>query len=290
MKFSLGPIQYFWPKAKMQRFYQQAAESDIDIVYLGETVCSKRREFKLEDYLVQAHTLREAGKQVCLSSMTLLEAPSEIRELRKYVDNGEFLVEANDVGAIAMLQQSGLSFVTGSGINCYNQHTLKHLFDMGMIRWVVPVELSRDWVHDLLNTSMVNSFRGDFTTEVFGFGHLPLAWSGRCFTARSENRSKDQCELCCIKYPQGRTVSSQDGTQVFTLNGIQTQSGYRYNLLNQLPAMTDLIDIVRISPQPEDTFEWLRAFKANINGTAPQRLEANESNGYWLHIAGMQTG
>ncbi|MBV2127602.1 U32 family peptidase [Arsukibacterium indicum] len=290
MQFSLGPVLYFWPKAQMLQFYREVADSDFDIVYLGETVCSKRRELKYEDYLALALMLREAGKQVVLSSMTLYEAPGELRELRKYVDNGEFLVEANDVGAISMLQEQSLPFVAGAAINCYNQHTLRRLVSMGLSRWVMPVELSGQWLSDVLNQSIISDIRDCFSTEVFALGHLPLAWSGRCFTARSENRSKDQCELCCIKYPAGREVSSQDGTQVFVLNGIQTQSGYRYNLVNQLSTMHNTVDIVRLSPQQTGTFDWLAKFKANLDGTAPQPLSASDSNGYWLQLAGMATG
>jgi len=290
MQFSLGPVLYFWPKAQMLQFYREVADSDFDIVYLGETVCSKRRELKFDDYLAVAQMLREAGKQVCLSSMTLYEAPGELRELRKYVDNGEFLVEANDVGAISMLQEQSLPFVAGAAINCYNQHTLRRLVGMGLKRWVLPVELSGQWLSNVLNQSVISDIRDCFTTEVFSFGHLPLAWSGRCFTARSENRSKDQCELCCIKYPEGRQVISQDGTQVFVLNGIQTQSGYRYNLVNQLSTMQNIVDIVRLSPKLTGTFDWLAKFKANLGGQAPQQLSATDSNGYWLQLAGMATG
>lgn len=289
MKFSLGPVQYFWPKAHMQQFYQQAADSDVDIVYLGETVCSKRRELKFEDYRELALMLREAGKQVCLSTMTLLEAPSELRELRRYCDNGDFIIEANDVGAIGILQEHNLPFVAGAAINCYNQHTLTRLLAMGLSRWVMPVELSHHWLQQLLQQESIMDIRSSFETEVFAFGHLPLAWSGRCFTARSEDRHKDQCELCCIKYPQGREVTSQDGTQIFVLNGIQTQSGKCYNLINQLPGMHGLVDVVRISPQPEGTFDWLQKFKANQHGAAPQPLSKQESNGYWLNLAGMVT-
>lgn len=290
MKFSLGPVQYFWPKAQMQQFYQDAADSSVDIVYLGETVCSKRRELKFEDYMAIGHMLRDAGKQVCLSSMTLYEAPNELRELRKYIDNGEFSVEANDVGAIAMLQEKALPFVAGAAINCYNQHSLRRLVGMGLTRWVMPVELSQHWLDTLLSQSVIQDIRDCFETEVFAFGHLPLAWSGRCFTARSENRAKDQCELCCIKYPQGREVASQDGTSVFVLNGIQTQSGYCYNLINQLPTMQGMVDVVRLSPQVTGTFAWLEKFKANLNGNAPQALSKTDSNGYWLSLAGMASG
>src|SRR5690554_3992068 len=256
-------------------------------VHLGEAVCSKRRELKFDDYMNIAHMLREAGKQVCLSTMTLLEAPSELRELRRYCDNGDFLVEANDVNAMSMLNENSLPFIAGSAISVYNHHTLRRLINLGMQRWVLPVELSGEWVGQLLAQNLVQEVRNCFETELFAFGHMPLAWSARCFTARSEHRQKDQCELCCIKYPDGRTVDSQDGQRVFVLNGVQTQSGDRYNLINQLPSMHDKVDVVRLSPQAEGTFEWLRKFQNNIHGQAPQTLGKHECNGYWLKLAGM---
>ena len=287
MKFSLGPVLYFWPKQKMQQFYQQAASSAVDIVYLGEAVCSKRRELKFDDYMELAHMLREAGKQVCLSTMTLLEAPSELRELKRYCDNGDFLIEANDVGAIGILNDNKLPFIAGAAISIYNQHTLRRMIDLGMQRWVMPVELSSDWLTNLLSADIIQPVRNTFETELFAWGHLPLAWSARCFTARSEQRQKDQCELCCIKYPDGREVDSQDGQRVFVLNGIQTLSGARYNLINQLPTMGNNVDIVRLSPQSEGTFDWLDKFRSNMSGAAPQSLSSNDCNGYWLQLAGM---
>ncbi|RUO36389.1 U32 family peptidase [Aliidiomarina sanyensis] len=287
MQFSVGPIQYFWPRNIVFDFYDEVAHSQADIVYLGETVCAKRRELKLADYLDLAHGLRKKGKQVVLSTMTLLEAPSELRELKRYVENGEFLVEANDMGAIQLLHAASLPFVAGPAINCYNQHSLCQLLDLGMQRWVMPVELSGEWLRTTLQQPEIVSRRSDFEVEVFALGHLPLAWSARCFTARSENRHKDDCELCCIKYPSGRKVVSQDGTEVFVLNGIQTQSGSRYNLINQLPEMSGWVDIARLSPEPEQTFDWLTRFQRNIHGEAPVPLSEGDCNGYWLQLAGM---
>jgi O2-independent ubiquinone biosynthesis protein UbiV len=286
MKFSLGPILYFWEKEKVEHFYRDVAESSVDCVYLGETVCAKRRELRLDDYLAIAHQLREAGKEVVLSTMTLLESPADLRELRRYCDKGEFLIEANDMGAVGLLHEQGMPFVAGGALNCYNQHSLRRLLQLGLQRWVLPSELSANWIRTLLTQPEIADVRECFETELFAFGHLPLAWSARCFTARSENKAKDDCGLCCLKYPEGRKVISQDNQQVFVLNGIQTQSGYRYNLVNDLAALHDIVDIIRLSPQLEGTFDWLEKFKQNQTGVHPIALTAPDCNGYWHELAG----
>src|SRR5690606_7198587 len=110
-----------------------------------------------------------------------------------------------------------LPFVAGAAINCYNHESLRRLVQAGLSRWVVPVELSRAWLAQTLAQPVVQDFRATLEVEVFAFGYLPLAWSARCFTARSENRPKDQCDLCCIKYPQGRPVYNQENERLFTL-------------------------------------------------------------------------
>lgn len=286
MKFSLGPILYFWEKEKVEHFYRDVAESSVDCVYLGETVCAKRRELRLNDYLTIAHQLREAGKEVVLSTMTLLESPADLRELRRYCDKGEFLIEANDMGAVGLLHEQGMPFVAGGALNCYNQHSLRRLMQLGLQRWVLPSELSANWIRTLLTQPEIADVRECVETELFAFGHLPLAWSARCFTARSENKAKDECGLCCLKYPEGRKVISQDNQQVFVLNGIQTQSGYRYNLVNDLAELHDIVDIIRLSPQAEGTFDWLEKFKQNQAGAHPIALTSPDCNGYWHELAG----
>ncbi|SUX69043.1 peptidase [Citrobacter freundii] len=47
MKYSLGPVLWYWPKETLEDFYQQAAVSQADVIYLGEAVCSKRRATKV---------------------------------------------------------------------------------------------------------------------------------------------------------------------------------------------------------------------------------------------------
>ncbi|ELX8380368.1 U32 family peptidase [Providencia vermicola] len=288
MKYALGSVLYYWPKQQLEAFYQQAMQSEADIIYLGETVCSKRREMKPADWIDLAKALSASGKQIILSTLALLQAPSELKEISKLVDNGEFLVEAHDFGVINMLIERNLPFVAGHGLNCYNAQTLNILLRQGMQRWCMPVELSRDWLVNLLNQCDELGIRDKFEVEVMSYGHLPLAYSARCFTARSENRAKDECETCCINYPQGRKVFSQEQQQVFTLNGLQTQSGYCYNLGNEQLSMMDLVDIVRISPESHDSLKILSQFKANQTGLAPLTITDRSCNGYWRQVAGLE--
>jgi len=289
MRLSLGPLLYFWSADDSRAFYEAACDSDADIVYLGETVCSKRRELKLPDWLELARGLQAAGKQVVLSTLALIQAPSELKEVRNWVENGELLIEANDLGTVQLAHEAGLPFVCGPAINCYNADVIRLLLDKGMQRWVMPVELSRDWLAQLLRECEDQGLRQRFEVEVFAYGHLPLAYSARCFTARAEDRPKDKCQLACLRYPQGRVAQSQEGQPVFVLNGIQTQSGYCYNLVNQLPEMQGLVDVVRLSPGSAETLDWLTRFRANLAGQQPWKLEAgHECNGYWQRLPGMQ--
>ena len=242
MKYSLGPVLYYWSKETLEDFYQQAANSSADTIYLGEAVCSKRRATKVGDWLDMAKSLAGSGKQVVLSTLALVQASSELGELKRYVENGDFLVEASDLGVVNLLNQCE---------------------ELGI--------------------------RDKFEVEVLSYGHLPLAYSARCFTARSEDKPKDECETCCIKYPNGRSMLSQENQQVFVLNGIQTMSGYVYNLGNELTSMHGLVDMVRLSPMGNETFAMLDAFRANENGNAPLPLTANsDCNGYWKRLAGLE--
>lgn len=289
MKYSLGPVLWYWPKETLNAFYQAAASSKADVIYLGESVCSKRRATKTADWLSMAKSLASAGKQVVLSTLALVQSPSELTELKRYVDNGEFLIEANDVGAVTLANEAGVPFVAGPALNVYNAVTLQLLLKMGMTRWCMPVELSHDWLVQLLKQCDELGIRQQFEVEVLSYGYLPLAYSARCFTARSENRSKDECQTCCIDYPQGRRVRTQEDQQVFVLNGIQTMSGNCYNLGNDLISMQGLVDIVRLSPQDAETLSMVEQFRANETGHQPLMMARdNDCNGYWRRVAGLE--
>jgi len=288
MQYALGPVLWYWPTDTLEDFYQQAACSSADIIYLGEAVCSKRRATPYARWMALARDVAASGKQVVLSTLALLQSPSELKELQRYVENGEFLIEANDIGTVNMAAERHLPFVAGPTLNVYNADTLQLLVKEGMTRWCMPVEMSRDWLLQLLEQCETRGIRQQFGVEVLGYGHLPLALSARCFTARSENRAKDDCETCCINYPKGRRVNSQEGQQVFVLNGIQTMSGYCYNLGNDLAGMRDQVDCVRLSPQDRSTLAEIDRFRANEKGQAPLMVaKGSDCNGYWHKLAGM---
>ncbi|SON49557.1 U32 family peptidase [Vibrio tapetis] len=288
MKYALGPLLYFWPKQDVENFYQQAANSQANIIYLGESVCSKRREMKPAHWFDIAKQLAADGKQVVLSTMALLEAPSEVNVMKKYIDNGDFTIEANDVSAIQLASDSKVPFVVGPAVNAYNAQTLQLFLKQGMTRWCMPVELSREWLSQVMTQCEQLGIRNKFEVEVFSHGYLPLAYSARCFTARAEDKPKDECETCCIRYPTGLKVESQEGQEVFNLNGIQTQSGYCYNLINDLTSMTGLVDVVRLSPLGLETFSHLDQFKSNEQGQNPIKLENRQCNGFWHQLAGLE--
>jgi len=288
MQYALGPVLWYWPTDMLEDFYQQAVRSSADIIYLGEAVCSKRRATPYARWMALARDVASSGKQVVLSTLALLQSPSELKELQRYVENGEFLIEANDIGTVNMAAERHLPFVAGPTLNVYNADTLQLLVKEGMTRWCMPVEMSRDWLLQLLAQCEARGIRQQFEVEVMGYGHLPLALSARCFTARSENRAKDDCETCCINYPTGRRVNSQEGQQVFVLNGIQTMSGYCYNLGNDLAGMRGQVDCVRLSPQDTSTLAEIDRFRANENGQAPLMVAKGcDCNGYWRKLAGM---
>lgn len=281
MKISLGPLQYYWPKRQTLDFYETVAAMPVDIVYVGETVCSRRHELRLEDWLDVANRLAQAGKEVVISTLTLVESESDLKALRREVANGCFRVEANEMGAVRLLAEAKLPFVAGPTLNVFNPETLRLLAEAGATRWVMPPEASRETLAGIrahLPTGM--------ETEVFAFGRLPLAYSARCFTARRFNLQKDTCEFKCIEHPEGMMTKTREGAPFLVINGIQTQSAKTYNLLREAPGLAAAgVDILRISPQPEGTAEVVAAFREEIGDT----ISAGDfCNGFWHGHPGLE--
>jgi len=83
MKLALGPVLYYWDRDTMLGFYDEMADAPVDIIYLGETVCSRRHLLRLQDYLDIAERLAAAGKEVVISTQTLIESEYDVKTCAK---------------------------------------------------------------------------------------------------------------------------------------------------------------------------------------------------------------
>ena len=292
LKIALGPLQYYWPRDAVVSFYEAVAATPVDVVYLGETVCSRRHELRLADWLDIATRLQGAGKEVVLSTQVLLESSAEVNTMHRIAANGSFLVEANDMGAVQRLAGK-VSFVAGPQLNLYNLPSLQWMASLGASRWVMPLEMKRD------DLAILQQGRPDgLQTEVFAYGRMPLAFSARCFTARHRNLPKDDCRFSCLDHPDGLLLKTRESEEFLVINGTQTQSSRVYNLIDSLDEMQAIgVNVLRLSPQAQHKTDIIALF----DGARRQALAPHEAlarlqplmpgpgcNGYWNGRPGME--
>jgi O2-independent ubiquinone biosynthesis protein UbiV len=293
LRIALGPLTYYWPREQTLDFYRRALDWPIDIVYLGETVCSRRHELRQADWLELAAAFAASGKEAVVSTYELIETDADLRTMRSVVENGRFTVEANDMGAVHLLA-GRVPFVAGPFLNVYNAATLRLLAECGAKRWVAPVELSAQGVRDVVDEAP------GVETELFAYGRLPLAASARCFTARYHNLTKDHCDYRCLQDPEGMLVSTRDGEPFMVMNGVQTQSARVQNLLPYLDMARGIgVDVLRLSPQPRGMDEVVAIFaqaarrsidSATAVASLARVMPAEGCDGYWHGVAGMRLG
>lgn len=289
MKLALGPLLYYWPRDTIFEFYQAVAQWPIDTVYLGESVCSRRRELRQSDWIDIARMLRDAGKEAVMSTMVLLESTSDVADMHKITRDEEFLIEAGDMGAVHNLAGKR-PFVAGPQLNVFNADTLDWMASLGATRWVMPLEMRQSDLAVLLKDQP-----SPIETEVFAYGRMPLAFSARCFTARHYNLPKDDCGFRCIEHPDGQLLQTREKESFLVINGIQTQSAKVHNLIADLPALHALgVDMLRLSPQSQHmeqivtAFDQARRLVQQGQALAPDVVQAmrplmpsDSCNGYW---------
>lgn len=259
---SVGPVQYYWSRQALIDFYADVADSAATSVCLGEVVCSRRHELKPEDWLDLARDLRQAGKDVVIGTQALIETEAELRTLRRFSEQGDFMLEANDAAAVRMLAGHA-PWVIGLHVNVYSAPALAEYVALGAKRWVAPVELS------LQAVGQVNPPGSLVPSEVFAFGRMPLALSARCFTARHHHLQKDTCGFRCLDDPDGLSLRTREGQDFLAINGIQTQSGSVHCLLGDKAALVQAgVTRLRLSPTSRGFAEVVRQFDAVMNGGA----------------------
>lgn len=299
LALTVGPVLYHWSRSSLLQFYADLADGPADCIVLGEAVCARRRELRLDDWLALGRDLTAAGKEVVLVAQTLIETEADLRLLERQAEQQVFAVEAGDVSALQLLG-GRVPLVLGPHLNIYSREALQEHAGLGTERWVAPVELSLDALalinppHDPVCTPEGRPIR----TEAWAFGRLPLAFSARCFTARHHHLPKDDCGFRCLDDPDGLPLYSTEGQAFLVLNGTQTQSFTVQNLLGDAAALRGAgVSRLRLSPCAQGFAQVLDDFDAVMNGQARaagraeawagQGVPGPFSNGYARRLPGM---
>lgn len=258
---TLGPLFFHWPAEKLRDFYFRIAdEAAFGRIHVGEVVCGKRMPFSDPVWPEIIERLERGGKQVVLST---LAAPATVRERKAIAelcaDHGR-LVEINDITALPA--RSGRLFVTGPFLNVYNEATARFLARHGAATICPPVELSLETVGAIADACPEVEF------ELFAFGRLPLALSGRCYHARLHGLHKDSCRFTCEQDPDGLAVDTLDDQSFLAINGVQTLSaGVHAALFDPATLVRHGIRRLRLSPHDCDMVEVARAYRSVLDGT-----------------------
>lgn len=282
-KLTLGPVLYHWPETQWRDFYFRIAdEADIDVVYVGEAVCSKRAPFTLRYYDEVEDRLKAAGKEVVRSSLALVMNDREAAGVHALCTEGSTLVEANDLSAVQALK--GASHVIGPFINVYNEGTAGWFAGNGATRIVLPNELAGCDVLAIAECGIGAEL------EVQVFGRLPLALSARCYHARAHERTRINCAFICGEDPDGMEVRTINGEPFLAVNGIQTLSQTVACLMSEMPQMIAAgVTHFRLWPQAIDMVAVARLFRQVLEGTEDP-LATTQSLATLVPFAGLSNG
>jgi len=261
MELSVGANQFFWKPEQWAKLYDELATAPIERVVLGELVCSKRLPF-YQDRMGQAiSTLVDAGKQVSVTSLGLITLKRERKMSAELVEMGVD-IEVNDLTMLSYLPENS-AFSVGPLVNVYNESTLTWLAGLGATRICLPPELP------LASIRILTSVAKDLgvAIEVWGFGRMPLAISGRCYHARLNERTKINCQFACEDDPDGLLVSTLEDQPFLAINGVQTLSDSYACVAHQVEELIEAgVNALRLSPQSSGFSEICHLFRQRIEG------------------------
>jgi len=286
-QLTLSPILFHWSADKKLDFYARIAdEAPVDVVYLGEVICSKRTPFFEKHYDEVAERLTRGGKTVVFSTLAEVMLKRERNMIAGFCDLEDYELEINDSSALWHL--TGKPFRVGSYMNVYNEDTLAYLAHRGATHFTLPPELPATSVEILSQRAQ----QLGVTLEVQVFGRVSLALSARCYHARAHNRIKDNCQFVCEEDMDGMALETLDRQKFLTVNGIQTLSHSYLNLLGELEAMKEMaITHYRLVPHTQDMVAVAKVFREALDNSVSTReaveklaaldVPAPFSNGFW---------
>jgi O2-independent ubiquinone biosynthesis protein UbiV len=261
MHLTLGPLLFHWsPDVWRDFYYRIADEAPVERVVLGEVVCSKRLPFYEALIPEVAERLQRAGKEVVLASLALVTLPRERKILSSLAETG-FTIEVNDLSMLRYLAPDQ-RFTVGPLVNVYNTGTLEWLISKGATNVCLPPELSIGSVKALAGQGQGHGAG----IEVWAYGRLPLAISGRCTHARLAGRSKDSCQFICEDDKDGLAVDTLDGQNFLAVNGVQTLSESWANMVGDVHTLKAAgVTSLRLSPQTDDMVHIANTFRAALD-------------------------
>ncbi|MBU1175472.1 MAG: U32 family peptidase [Alphaproteobacteria bacterium] len=293
-RINLGPLFFHWPSDQMVDFYARIAdEADIDTVYLGEVICSKRIALFEKQYDAMRERLLRGGKKVVFSTLAEVAVTLDRKHVKAICERENDEIEANDASALTLLK--GRPFRIGQLFNCYNIATLDYLVKLGATHVTVPVEMRAAGIAALAKRANEHGIG----TEVQVFGRAPLALSIRCYAARARDRQKDNCQFVCNEEPDGLDLHTLDNGRFLTINGIQTLSRHFLSLAGEVTQLMEMgVTHLRLSPHTGDMVKVAAAFRRLVDGhvTADEAQAAlNEaqpdavfSNGFFHKMPGRE--
>jgi len=294
-ELTMGPLIFHWPAQQKRDFwFRIAEEAPVDIVYLGETVCSKRTPFFDDHHLHEvAERLEKGGKKVIWSTLSEVMIKRDRKIVGDTCAQKQFEVEANDASALWHL--SGAPHRIGQALNVYNEQTLRFLAAKGANNFCLAAELPAQSIETLCKVAA----ELDVTIEVQVFGRVSLALSARCYHARAHHRTKDNCLFVCEDDPDGMDLNTRSDKPFLSINGIQTLSHRYVNLSAEINALKQMgVGAFRLSPHSCDMVAVAQNYRALLDG----RISAKEAdkaleglgvpqpmaNGFFHHQAGFE--
>lgn len=258
-QLTLGPVLYLWDAEAWRDFYFRIAdEAPVEVVSIGEVVCSKRQHFHAAHLDEVVGRLQAAGKTVRLATLALVTLEREQRSVRALAQQLECELEVNDLSALPAL--AGRRHAIGPLVNVYNGATARFLAAHGAAAICLPPELPLASVRAIAAAP-------EIAWEVFAFGRVPLAISARCAHARVKGLTKDNCQFICAEDPDGLAVETLDRLPFLALNGVQTVSFTCQTSITDLTALRAAgVSRFRLSPQRCDMVAVARIYRDVLGG------------------------
>jgi len=263
LALTVGPLLFNWPAATFADFYARIAdEAPVDRVIIGESVCSKRLPFYADCLPATIERLQRAGKEVLLSSLPMITLEREKRAARELFEQTALEVEINDLTLMRWARPE-TPFSIGPLVNVYNEGTLSYLARQGARRFCLPPEAPFTSVASLAAAASACGAE----VELWAFGRMPLAISGRCHHARVHGLSKDSCQFVCARDDDGLAVRTIDGANFLAINGVQTLSHTYCNLIGDLDQIAQAgVKSLRLSPHAGDFLAVTHVFADVVAG------------------------